>query len=205
MTPSRRSGHLPAMPGPAASTLSPDASRALLAANLSRAGKGDRAAFREVYLATSAKLFGVCLRILGERELAEEVLQEVYVTIWRKADQFDPARASPITWLAAIARNKAIDRLRLRGDAGRRRPIEEAADVADPAEAADAALGRTQDHARLEACLDGLEPKHAAAIRTAFFDGATYEALAARDGVPLGTMKSWIRRSLQRLKACLDG
>jgi RNA polymerase sigma factor (sigma-70 family) len=187
-----------------AAPLSPTAARDALSADLARTGDGDRAAFRSVYLATSAKLFGVALRILGEREAAEEVLQDVYVTVWRKADRFDPARASPITWLAAIARNKAIDKLRARGDAGRNRPIEEAEHAPDLAPPADVGLEKSQDHARLEHCLGELEPKHAAAIRTAFFEGQTYEALAARDGVPLGTMKSWIRRSLAKLKACLE-
>src|SRR4051794_40703624 len=73
---------------------------------------GDRGAFEQLYQRTSAKLFGVCLRILRERAEAEEVLQDVYLTIWRKASQYDAERASPITWLAMIARNRAIDRIR---------------------------------------------------------------------------------------------
>jgi RNA polymerase sigma-70 factor (ECF subfamily) len=177
--------------------------RATLAANLLRAGRGDRDAFRAVYDATSAKLFGVILRILRDRDLAEEVLQEVYVNVWAKADRFDAGRASPITWLAAIARNRAIDRLRARRG-GETRPIEEAEAVVDPAEPADAMIGRSEDAMRLELCLGELEPKHAAAIRIAFFDGATYEDLARRHDVPLGTMKSWIRRSLLKLRDCLD-
>jgi RNA polymerase sigma factor (sigma-70 family) len=88
------------------------ANRSQLAAALARVAAGDRAALRIVYQDTSAKLFGVCLRILNDRGEAEDVLQDVYVTVWRKAGSFDPARASPITWLVAIARNRAIDRLR---------------------------------------------------------------------------------------------
>src|SRR4029450_5928295 len=90
-----------------------------LAAALMRAASGDRAALRLVYQQTSAKLFAVCLRILKDRSEAEDVLQDVYVTVWRKAASFDPGRASPITWMVAIARNRSIDRLRSRAGGGR--------------------------------------------------------------------------------------
>ncbi len=185
-------------------TGSRDAARAVLAGEVVRTAAGDRRAFQAVYRATSAKLFGVILRICGEREAAEEVLQDVYATVWRKAGQFDPARASPITWLATIARNKAIDRARSMPRPGRQRPIEEAEHVADGGEAQDSAVERSQEHERLEHCLGELEPHHAEAIRTAFFEGRTYEALAGDAGVPVGTMKSWIRRSLMRLRSCLE-
>src|SRR5262245_28834856 len=89
-----------------------DATRSQLAAALVRVAAGDRAALRLIYQDTSAKLFGVCLRILNDRGEAEDVLQDVYVTVWRKAATFDPSRASPITWMVAIARNRSIDRLR---------------------------------------------------------------------------------------------
>ena len=89
-----------------------DTNRSQIAAALARIPQGDRAAMQKVYRLTSAKLFGVCLRILGERTEAEDVLQEVYLTVWRKAATFDPSRASPMTWLIAIARNRCIDRLR---------------------------------------------------------------------------------------------
>ena len=94
-----------------------------LAAALVRVPGGDRAALRLVYQETSAKLFGVCLRILKDRSEAEDVLQDVYVTVWRKAASFDPGRASPITWMVAIARNRSIDRLRSRAAGGRLEPI----------------------------------------------------------------------------------
>jgi RNA polymerase sigma-70 factor (ECF subfamily) len=104
-----------------------------LAEALGRAGAGDRVAFRRVYEATSAKLMGVCLRILHDRQLAEDVLQDTYVTVWRKADRFDASRASPITWLVTIARNRAIDRLRSGGALRRAAPVEAALDLADDA------------------------------------------------------------------------
>src|SRR5229473_7630050 len=103
-----------------------DATRSQLVAALARVAAGDRAALRLVYQDTSAKLFGVCLRILKDRGEAEDVLQDVYVTVWRKAGSFDPARASPISWLVAIARNRAIDRLRSSAVSRRMAPIEAA-------------------------------------------------------------------------------
>jgi RNA polymerase sigma-70 factor (ECF subfamily) len=181
-----------------------DATRNQLAAALVRVAGGDRAALRLVYDNTSAKLFGVCLRILKDRSEAEEVLQDVYVTVWRKGGSFDPGRASPITWLVAIARNRSIDRLRT-GAAGRRlEPIENAEAVSDPAPAAVEVLEQVQENAKLATCLGELEERHAAAIRSAFMDGLTYEELAGRMNVPLGTMKSWIRRGLLKLRACLE-
>jgi RNA polymerase sigma factor (sigma-70 family) len=182
-----------------------DVSRSQLAAALVRVGAGDRAALRMVYQDTSAKLFGVCLRILNDRSEAEDVLQDVFVTVWRNAASFDAGRASPITWLVAIARNRAIDRLR--SSAGRRRiePIESADQVSDPAPAAIERVELAQQHQRLAHCLEELEARHSAAIRAAFLDGATYEELAQRMSVPLGTMKSWIRRGLLKLRTCLEG
>src|SRR5215467_12963673 len=108
------------------SRMDAEASRSQLTAALVRVAAGDRAALRMVYQDTSAKLFGVCLRILKDRSEAEDVLQDVYVTVWHKAGSFDPGRASPITWMVAIARNRAIDRLRTRSAGGRLEPIEAA-------------------------------------------------------------------------------
>ncbi|MCA3256063.1 MAG: sigma-70 family RNA polymerase sigma factor, partial [Alphaproteobacteria bacterium] len=107
-----------------------------LGSALQRVAAGDRVALRFVYDNLSAKLFGVCLRILGDRQDAEDVLQDVFVTIWHKAAEFDPARASPVTWAATIARNRAIDRFRSRGRRSAA-PLDEAAEIADDAPTAD--------------------------------------------------------------------
>jgi RNA polymerase sigma-70 factor (ECF subfamily) len=180
------------------------ARRKQLAAAIRRVAGGDRAALRLVYDATAAKLFGVCLRILKDRSEAEDVLQDVYLNIWRKAAAFDETRASPITWLVAITRNRAIDRLRARGPIRLSEPVEAAEAVPDPGPLAAEALEAAQEHERLYGCLDELEARASQAIRGAFLDGLTYEALAEREGVPLGTMKSWIRRGLAKLRECLE-
>jgi RNA polymerase sigma-70 factor (ECF subfamily) len=179
--------------------------RARLTRALGEVARGDRAALQTVYDQTSAKLLGVCLRILGDRTEAEDVLQETYITVWNRADAYDPERGlSPITWLAAIARNKAIDRVRALKRPRAAASLDEATEVADLSAPADERLMADETAAKLYRCLDVLEPRHAQAVRTAFFDGLTYEALALRMSVPTGTMKSWIRRSLQRLRSCLD-
>ena len=170
---------------------------------MGRIAAGDRGALRQLYQATSAKLFGVTLRILSDREEAEDVLQEVYVTIWRRADRFDAGRASVMTWISTIARNRAIDRLRARGPLAYAEPVEDL-EIADEAKGAEALLAEAGDAARLHGCLGELDDRTQGVIRTAFFEGVTYEALARRMDAPLGTVKSWIRRGLARLKGCLE-
>jgi RNA polymerase sigma-70 factor (ECF subfamily) len=170
---------------------------------MARIAEGDRAALRALYQATSSKLFGVCLRILGDREESEDVLQDVYVTIWRRADRYDPARASVTTWLSTIARNRAIDRLRARGPLARAEPVDDLP-IADETPGAEHRLEAADDAVRLEGCLGELDERTRQVIRTAFFEGVTYEALAKRLDAPLGTVKSWIRRGLARLKGCLE-
>ncbi len=177
--------------------------RAALAGAMARVARGEEAALKDVYDRTSAKLFGVCLRILGDEGEAEDVLQEVYLTVWRKASGFDPSRASPVTWLAALARNRAIDRLRGRGARRQDADVGELA-LPDPTPSAETALQTGQELRRLHGCLDELEPAHASAVRTAFFGGLTYDALAQQLSLPLGTVKGWIRRSLIKLRTCLE-
>ncbi|WP_423142013.1 sigma-70 family RNA polymerase sigma factor [Parablastomonas sp. CN1-191] len=182
------------------STLSPDALRSAM----QRLAEGDRAALRTIYSATSAKLLGICLRILGDRAEAEDALQDVYVSLWNRAGSFDPERASPISWLATFARNRAIDRLRSRRRLHEAAQLDEAGTVADDEPLADALLEAAQSRAKVQACLAELDEPQRESIRSAFFDGASYPELATRRGVPLGTMKSWIRRGLARLKACIE-
>ncbi len=174
-----------------------------LVAWLNLAAAGDAPAFRSLYDATSAKLFGIILRILHERGEAEDVLQEVYTTVWRKAAEFDASRASPVTWMATIARNRAIDRLRSRASRPSS-PLEAAADVRDERATAEDLMVAGDEARRVTAALAQLDTRHAAAIRSTYFEGLTYEALAEREGVPVGTLKSWVRRGLIRMKGELS-
>ena len=170
---------------------------------MTRIAAGEREALRQLYEATSSKLFGVCLRILSDREESEDVLQDVYVTIWRRADRFDAGRASVMTWASTIARNRAIDRLRARGPLAYAEPVEDM-EIADGADSAETLLSAADDRGRLNRCLGELDDRTEKVIRTAFFEGVTYEALAKRMDAPLGTVKSWIRRGLAKLKGCLQ-
>ncbi|WP_062011976.1 sigma-70 family RNA polymerase sigma factor [Aureimonas sp. AU4] len=182
----------------------PPSPREHLARRLLAVADGERDALRDVYDLTAAKLLGVCLRILGDRDEAEDVLQDVYIAVWNKADRFDPARASPITWLATIARNRAIDRLRQRGSRGGTVPVEAAEAVADDAPDALILLEGRQEAQRLRGCLGELDERSRGLIASAFFDGRTYDDLARSGAMPLGTVKSIVRRGLQRLKGCLE-
>ena len=180
-----------------------DIARATLTEALVRTGAEDRVAFRQLYDLTSAKLFGIVFRICADRQAAEDVLHEVYLLVWRRAGAFEPGRSSPITWLATIARNRAIDWRR--AQAGRQFVAADViADLPDAAPLASDLLEAQGESARLHGCLGTLEERQRVAIRTAFFDGVTYAELAERQGVPLGTMKSWVRRGLAGLKRCLE-
>jgi len=167
-----------------------------------RVSMKDRAAFDLLYRRTSAKLFGVCLRVLNDRGEAEEALQDVYVKIWTKADRFAVSELSPISWLVAIARNHSIDRIRGRRE--RTAAIDAALEVVDenPDPEAQAVAGGERD--RIHACLQELEQDRAAAVRAAYLNGDSYAELAERFSVPLNTMRTWLRRSLMKLKECLE-
>lgn len=177
-----------------------------LVALLKRVANGDRKALSAVYDRTSSKLFGVCLRITRDREAAEDVLQDVYLKIWNRAGRFDAERASPITWLCAIARNTAIDWVRKYGAAPLSRP-----DGASPDESnhdfdgAMEVMAEAEGRTQILDCLESLTKNHRIAIRLAYFDGLSHSELANALKVPLGTSKSWIRRGLLQLRGCLQG
>src|SRR5581483_10182177 len=159
---------------------------------LAASALGDQGAFAELYRRTSAKLFGICLAML----------QDVYTSVWRRARAFDSERASAMTWLITLTRNRSIDRLRRRSET----PLDEriARELIDDRPSPAASTDSSQQRQRLERCLDELEEKQKSAVRAAFFSGRTYNELAQGCGVPLATMKSWIRRSLIRLRSCLE-
>jgi RNA polymerase sigma-70 factor (ECF subfamily) len=169
---------------------------------IARCALRDRAAFRTLYERTSAKLFGVILRILKDRSEAEDAIQDVYVKIWQRADRYVAGNTSPISWLVAVARNHSLDVLRAR------RPTSDDIDVAleipDAGPSPERATQNNQEKVQIENCLGTLEPDRADAVRGAYLDGYSYEELAARYTVPLNTMRTWLRRSLIKLKDCLS-
>jgi RNA polymerase sigma factor (sigma-70 family) len=178
-----------------------------------RVAMRDQAAFKQLYDTTVRCLLGIIVRMLRERAWSEDVLQEVYVSIWNAAPNYSAARSQPMTWLMAIARNKAMDALR--GSRTERRhfvrpmPTADdegtaAPDVADERAGPLDQLVQAIDSQRLRQCLQGLEPAQRQAIALAFYDGLTHVELAAHMRQPLGTVKAWVRRGLERLRPCLD-
>ena len=175
-----------------------------IAALLSRIALGERAAFDALYSQTSAKLFGVLLRLLKDRNEAQDALQDVYVKIWQRADRYAVSDASAMSWLIAIARNHAIDRIRAR------KPIsedinDEKLQIPDQGQTPEAAAINQSQRRQIDHCLDQLEDAKANAVRLAYLDGFSYQELADRYEIPLNTMRTWLRRSLLKLKECLSG
>ncbi|WP_422074495.1 sigma-70 family RNA polymerase sigma factor [Tranquillimonas rosea] len=166
--------------------------------------QGDRESFLRLYDATSAKLFGVALRVLNDRGDAEEALQDAFLKIWRNAGRYAANGLSPMTWLITVVRNTAIDRLRTRK--ARRDAtddVDAVAELPDGGPTPEAAVIAASEGARVHDCLGELDGDRADAVRGAYFDGLTYQDLADRHEVPLNTMRTWLRRSLQKLKECL--
>jgi RNA polymerase sigma factor (sigma-70 family) len=187
-----------------------------LAQLLARAGLGDRAAFATLYERTSAHLFAVVLRINRDRAQAEDIVQEVYVNVWRAARSFDAAQSQPLTWLTSIARNRAIDSLRRVQTRPQIQPAptsggeeDEDSDVyetlADDRAGPLELLSRAADARALSRCMQGLSAQQRQSVALAFFDGLSHAEVAEQLRQPLGTVKSWVRRALLSLKSCLDG
>jgi RNA polymerase sigma-70 factor (ECF subfamily) len=186
--------------------VSSDGDRRLLVDALSRAAAGDKAAFRDLYDRTSAKLYGTILRILRDEALSRDVLQEVYVKIWQKAADFDPDVASPVTWMATIARNRALDevrRARLNTVSATRDDGDEldfAAELTHPLDGRE----RSEELRRLLGCLDTLDAERRDVVLLAYYRGMSREALSKRFNRPVPTIKTWLHRSLAQLKGCLQ-
>lgn len=169
---------------------------------LRRVAAQDANAFRALFGATSAKLYGVVFRILRRKDLSDEIVQEAYLRIWRRAASFNPNAGSPITWMAVIARNLALD------EVCRTQPvsIEERPEVMDMADEFNDPLDareKSETSARLAACLEGIEKDRREMVLLAYHYGMSREDLAAKFGAPVATVKTWLRRSLLQLRACL--
>ena len=184
-----------------------------LGALMFRVSMRDQAAFKQLYDATAGCLLGIIVRMVHDRAWGEEILQEVYVSVWHAAPNYSAVKGQPMTWLMAITRNKALDALRSRSS--------ERKHVVRPTAAADAQDGEAPDLAdecsgpldqlvhsieakRLRHCLQRLDAPQRQAITLAFYDGLTHAELALHMRQPLGTVKAWVRRGLDRLRQCLD-
>jgi RNA polymerase sigma-70 factor, ECF subfamily len=169
---------------------------------LGAVAKGDEAAFERLYAATRSKLYGVVLRILGRPALADEVMQETYLKVWKMADQFDAQVASPITWMVAIARNRAIDIVRQRGDLS----IEDEPEALEVAAESPAPLARREmsdELKRLLSCLGRLDPEKQRIVLLAYYSGWSRDQLAQKLDIPVNTIKTWLRRSLLEIRECM--
>jgi len=202
------------MPSPGATPRSDWNARSVeLSGLLARTGLGDRAAFATLYEQTSAHLLGVVMRIQRDRALAEDILQEVFVNVWRAAQSFDAAQSQPLTWLTSVARNRTIDSLRrahvqpqLKTNVSTN--DDEETDVydtvADDAPGPLDLLSRASESRALAMCMEVLSPQQRQSVALAFFDGLSHAEVAESMREPLGTVKSWVRRALMSLKNCLE-
>jgi len=169
---------------------------------LVRCSRGERAALRTIYDSEAPRMLGVAMRLLHRRALAEEAVHDTFMRIWQKADSFDETRGNARSWIYAVLRNRALNILR--GES-RTDLVEdfEPMGLASREEDAEAAMLRLSDSGTLRRCLETLEPTRRKAITLAYIHGLTHGELAGRLGVPLGTVKSWIRRSLVTLRECM--
>lgn len=181
---------------------------------LARVGLGDREAFAKLYERSSAKLFGVVLRIQRDQAAAEDILQEVFVKVWRSAAGFDAAQSQPLTWLTSVARNAAIDSLRRQQTQPQIQTRHRADDDDDAPDAVDLAadespgplelLSRATEARALNHCMQDLNAMQKQSLALAFYDGLSHAEVAEKMAQPLGTVKSWVRRALLSLKNCLE-
>lgn len=185
-----------------------------LAKLLASAGLGDNRAFATLYDKTGGHLLAVILRINQDRAQAEDILQEVFVNIWRAASSFDAAQSQPLTWMTSVARNKAIDSLRRRQSQPKVQTAPVMPDDEDGADWVDHLpddapgpldlLARASDAQSLTHCMHNLSAQQRQSVALAFYDGLSHAEVAEQLHQPLGTVKSWVRRGLASLKDCLD-
>ncbi len=172
---------------------------------LSRTGQGDRLAFERLYQATSSKLFGLALRILASRDLAEEALQDAFVKIWHNADTYQADKAAVMTWMTVIVRNRCLDLLRASPQEQRLNDEESFDDWAsDDLGPMEQAASRSDTRALIQ-CMKQLAPLQRQAFALNYFHGLAHDQLAMQLAQPLGTIKTWLRRGLDTLKNCMGG
>ena len=173
---------------------------------LSATAAGDQRAFRELYESSSSHLFGLLLRMLRRRDWAEEALQDCFLKVWQKAETYAPEKGAPMTWLMTVARYRALDLLRMKRpevempEEGEEQPFSFADETQSPEDRAVESEGM----GRLENCMKGLQEEQRQSVLLAYYEGYTHQELAERLKAPLGTVKSWVRRGLGRLRECLE-
>lgn len=183
---------------------------AALQADMARLALGEHAALRRVYNATSAHLFGIALRILNRRDLAEDVLQEAFVNVWHHAGSYQAHQAQPMTWLISIVRNKALDQLR----SGKRHVADSLdADTDDEPEAHQVAderpnpmqlLMQAAETMEIRTCMESLDASPRQCLALAYYHGMSQSEIAEHISAPIGSVKAWVRRGLERVKKCLS-
>ncbi|MGE8189095.1 sigma-70 family RNA polymerase sigma factor [Pseudomonas sp. NPDC086278] len=169
---------------------------------LAQCSLGDRRAFETLYRSVGPQLHGVALRFMGRPDLAEEVLQESFVRIWNNASRYEAHLSAPMTWMINITRNQAIDQLRKHRD----RPLSDLEEQAlvDESPSAHEQLSSAREANALNRCLDSLDGMQRESITVAYFQGLSCSELAQHLAAPLGSVKSWIRRGMERLRRCLE-
>lgn len=173
---------------------------------LAATAAGDQRAFRELYESSSSHLFGLLIRMLKRRDWAEEALQDCYLKVWQKAETYAPEKGAPMTWLMTVARYRALDLLRMKRpevempEEGEEQPLS----MADESQSPEDRAVEGEGIGRLENCMQGLQEEQRQSVLLAYYEGYTHQELAARMNAPLGTVKSWVRRGLSRLRECLE-
>ncbi|HBS26721.1 MAG TPA: RNA polymerase subunit sigma-24 [Gammaproteobacteria bacterium] len=167
--------------------------------------QGDEQAFSRLYTMTSPKLFSLCLRLMKSKAAAEEVLQEGFVKIWTKSGTFDRSKASALTWMTTVVRNRALDVLRSK----KSRPVEvdmeyEGMDFASEDLTPLATVGMGWSAERISKCMEELQETQRKSILMAYYYGYTHEEISRKLEAPLGTVKAWVRRGIDRLRKCLQ-
>lgn len=172
---------------------------------LARVSLHDRQAFSQLYQLTSAKLFAISLRITQQEKLSEEALQDAFMTVWNRAAQFDPEKAQAITWMGTIIRNRSIDLLRRNSKHAYHEVLDDEALSVPDNEPTPEDLAVSHDQVQaIHLCLAELNDKQQMAIKLAYLDGYTREEIAAQQQVPVGSVKTWIHRGVDKIKACLN-
>ena len=172
---------------------------------LLRSAGGDRSAFRELYESCSPKLYSLALRLLQQPGLAEEIVQESFFKIWSSAGSYDPKKGKAITWMATVTRNKALDKLRaLKARPQETESVYEGLDFASVDLEPDNMTSVDQSMDGLMTCLGELQPEQKECILLSYYYGHTHQELSESLNKPLGTVKAWIRRGLEKLRVCLE-